>query len=208
MALNIYINHSSQDSPLLTSGVDWVLVDTDNDSLIITDGSDTVKDGEATPGETALNSAGIVLDGTEQIFPYYLLNDISAGVLKEVFLMGEGNYRYVLACDFDASTVSEPVLEAWDDADLDTIDSVILGEGTPSYSWITGIVTTDGLPGASWTGLSLAGSSDTHFLNLNNGNGALSVAKTLYCQLKCVVPDTQLDAGVSTPVLVVKWTSI
>lgn len=208
MALTIHINHSAQDSPLLTSGVDWVEVDTDNDSLIISNGSDTVKDGEATPGETALNGAGIFLDRSEQTFPHYFLNDISAVVLKEVFLMGEGNYRYVLAFDFDASTVSEPVLEVWDDSDMDTIASVILGEGTPSYSWIKGIVTTDALPGDDWTGLSLAGSSDTHFLNLNDDNGALTVAKTLYCQLKCVVPATQVDGGASTSVIVAKWTSI
>ena len=208
MALTIHINHSTEDSPLLTSGVDWVQVDPNNDVIIMSNGSDTVKDGEPTPGETALNSGGIVLDGTDQVFPHYFLNDVSVAILKEIFLMGDGNNRYVLAFDFDASTVSEPILEAWDDANFNTVDSVILGEGNPVYSWIKGIVTTDGLPGEAWTGIAMAGSSDTHFLNLNNENGALAVATTLYCQLKCVVPSTQNDAGASTPVLVVKWTSI
>jgi len=208
MALTIHINHSAVDSPLLTSGVDWVQVDTDNDNIIFSNGSLLVADGEASPGETALNSAGIVLDGTEQVFPHYFLNDASVALLKEIFLMGDGNYRYVLAFEFDDSTVSEPVLEAWDDSDLDTIASVILGEGTPSYSWIKGKTTTDALPGVAWTGTSIAGSSDGYFLNLNNGNGALSVAKTLYCQLKCVIPASQSDAGASTPVLVVKYTTI
>ena len=208
MALTIHINHSSQDSPLLTSGVDWIQLDPDNDNIIMSNGSPAVADGEASPGETALNSAGVVIDNTEQIYPYYFLNDASVALLKEIFLMGEGNNRYVMAFDFDASTVSEPVLEAWDDSDLDTIDSVILGEGTPSYSWLKGITTTDGLPGVDWPGNPLAGSSDGNFLNLNNGNGALTVAKTLYCNLMCKIPASQNDAGATTPVVVVKWTSI
>jgi len=208
MALNIHVNHSAVDSPLLTSGVDWVLVDPDNDTLIISDGSDTVADGEASPGESALNGAGVVLDGTEQVFDSYFLNDASAVLLKEIFLMGEGNYRYVLAFDFDDSTISEPVLEVWDDSDMDSIASVVLGEGTPTDSWIKGVVTTDALPGVAWTGSPLAGSSDGHFLNLNNGNGALSVAKTLYAQLKVVVPASQSDAGATTPILVCKYTTI
>ena len=89
MSLTIHINHSSEDSPLNTSGVDWIEVDPDNDTLIMSNGSDTVKDGEASPGESALNSAGVVLDGTEQTYAHYFLNDASAVLLKEIFLMGE-----------------------------------------------------------------------------------------------------------------------
>lgn len=208
MGLNIYVNHSAVDSPLLTSGVDWVLVDPDNDALIISEGSDVVADEEPSPGESALNSAGIVLDGSEQTYDKYFLNDASAILLKEIFLMGEGDYRYVLAFDFDDSTVSEPVLEVWDDSSMDTVASVVLGTGTPTNSWIKGITTTDGLPGVSWVGNTLAGASDGHFLWLNNENGALSVAKTLYCNLRVVVPSSQGDAGASLPVLVCKYTSI
>ena len=208
MSLNIHVNHSSIDSPLLTSGVDWVLLDTDNDNLIFSNGSDLIKDGEVSPGESALNSAGIVLDGTEQTYPKYFLNDSDVTLLKEIFLMGEGNSRYVLAFEFDDSTVSEPVLEVWDDSDMDSVDSVVLGEGTPTDSWIKGVVTTDGLPGVAWTGDALAGSSDGHFLWLNNENGALSVAKTLYAQLKIVMPSSQIDAGATIPVLVCKYTTI
>ena len=208
MSLTIHVNHSSTDSPLLTSGVDWIEVDADNDGIIFSNGSDTVKDGEASPGESALNGAGVVLDGTEQTFPYYFLNDASVALLKEIFLMGEGNYRYVVACDFDGATVSEPVLQLWDDTDMDSVDSTVLGAGTPASSWITGITTTDALPGASWAGSALAGSSDGHYLNLNDGNGALTVAETLYFQLKCVIPATQVDGGASVPIMVVKWTSV
>ena len=208
MALTIHINHSSTNSPLLTSGVDWVEIDPDNDKIIISNGSDTVADGEVSPGESALNGAGIVLDGSEQTYPHYFLDDSSAVELKEIFLMGSGNNRYVIAFEFDAPTVSEPVLEAWDDSDMDTIASTILGAGTPSSSWIKGITTTDDLPGDSWIGSTLAGSSDGHFLWLNNESGALLVADVLYCQLKCVVPASQTDAGASTPIIVVKWTTV
>ena len=208
MALNIHVNHSSIDSPLLTSGVDWVLLDVDNDSLIITDGSDTVKDGESIPSQSALNSAGVVLDGTEQIYDKYILSDFSANELKEIFLMGESNSRYVLCFEFTASTTSEPVLEAWDDSTYKTIANVVLGSGVASASWLRAITTTDALPGASWTGSRLAGSSDGNFLWLNNENGALSVAKNLYATLQCVIPATQIDAGASTPIIVCKYTTV
>ena len=208
MSLNIHVNHSSIDSPLLTGGVDWVLLDTDNDNLIFSNGSDLIKDGEVSPGESALNSAGIVLDGTEQTYPKYFLNDSDVTLLKEIFLMGDGNNRYVMGFEFDEVTTSEPILEAWDDNTRLTINSVVLGEGSPTNSWIKGITTTDGLPGVAWTGNSIAGSSDGHFLWLNNENGALTSAKTLYCQLKCTIPASQADAGASVPIIVCKYTSV
>jgi len=207
-ALAIHINHSTSDLPLDTSGVDWVEIDTTNDEIIFTDGSDTVKDGEAIPSDTQLNSAAPILDSTEQTIPMYLLSDNSASELKEIHNMGAGNYRYVMAFEFTTATVSEPVLEAWDDTDLDSVDSVPLGSGTPSSSWFRGVTTTAALPGAAWTGSRLAGSSDGNFLWLNNESGALSVADVLYCQLKLVIPATQQDAGSTNPVLAIKYATI
>jgi len=208
MALTIHVNHSSSDLPLNTSGVDWIEVDTDNDGIIFSNGSDTIADGEASPGESALNGAGVVLDGTEQVFPHYFLNDASVALLKEIFLMGDGNHRYVVACEFDAVTVSEPMLQLWDDTAMNTVASTVLGGDTPNDSWIRGITTTDALPGVGWTGSPLAGSADGNFLLLNNGDGALTGAETLYFQLKCVIPATQVDGGASVPIMVVKWTSV
>ena len=205
MALKIHINHSTSDLPIGTSGVDWVEIDTTNDEIIFTDGNDTVKDGEAIPSDTQLNSAAPILDSTEQTIPMYLLSDNSASELKEIHNMGAGNYRYVMGFEFTTATVSEPVLEAWDDTDLDSVDSVPLGSGTPSSSWFRGVTTTAALPGAAWTGSRLAGSSDGNFLWLNNESGALSVADVLYCQLKLVIPATQQDAGSTNPVLAVKY---
>jgi len=207
-ALKIYVNNGTSDLELNISGSSWVEIDTTNDEIIFTDGSDTVKDGEAIPSDTQLNSAAPILDSTEQTIAMYLLSDNSASALKEIHNMGAGNYRYVMAFEFTTATVSEPVLEAWDDTDLDSVDSVPLGSGTPSSSWFRGVTTTAALPGAAWTGSRLAGSSDGNFLWLNNESGALSVADVLYCQLKLVIPATQQDAGSTNPVLAIKYATI
>ena len=208
-ALAIHINHSTSDLELDTSGVDWIELDTTNDEIIFTDGSDTVKDGiTPLPSDIQLNSAAPILDSTEQTIAMYLLSDNSSSTLQEIFNMGAGNYRYVMAFEFDGATVSEPVLEVWDDTDLDSVDSVPLGSGTPASSWFRGVTTTSALPGAGWTGSRLAGSSDGYFLWLNDENGALSVADVLYCQLKLVIPATQSDAGSTNPVIAVKYATV
>ena len=208
--LTIYVNTGTQDSALGTSGAEFTEIDTDNDEIIISGGSDSVKDGEVIPSETQLNNAGLLLvqPRVEQTYDKYFLADSDANLLKQIHNMGAGNYRYILACDFDGSTVSEPTLELWDNSDLDSIDSVPLGSGVASSSWFRGITTTDALPGASWTGSRLAGSADGNFLWLRNEAGALSGADTLYCQLKCVIPSTQLEAGASVPVVAVKYATI
>jgi len=207
--MDIYVNTDTVDAPLNQSGIDWSIVDPDVDYLImLTNGSVSVADGQPIPSTTQLNQAGLVLTGVEQTCSKYFLADDSANLLKQIHNMGAGNKRYVLAFDFDAETASEPVLEAWDDTTMLTADDVVLGEGTPSSSWIAGIVTTDALPGVGWSGVRLAGDTAGHFLNLNNGNGALTGAETLYCQLKVVVSATEVDGGAEQPILVVKWTEL
>lgn len=203
--LTIYANTGTVDDELGVSGVEFTEIDIFNDRLIFTAGSDTVKDGEPSPSETQLNSAGILLTGSEIIIDKYLLDDNSANLLKEIHLMGNQDKRYVMAFDFDGATASEPVLEVWDDSDMNSIDLVCLGSGTASNSWYRGITTTAGLPGADWVGSRLAGSADGYFLWLNNQSGPLSGADTLYCQLKVIIPNTQLDAGAVTPVIAVKF---
>ena len=152
--LNIYVNTGTQDSALGTSGAEFTEIDVDNDTIIISGGSDTVKDGEPIPSDTQLNQAGLLLvtPRVEQTYDKYFLEDFDANLLKQIHNMGAGNYRYVMAFDFDDETVSEPVLELWDDSDLDSIDSIPLGAGVASSSWVRGKTTTDALPGASWVG--------------------------------------------------------
>lgn len=204
----IYANVSTSDSDLGTSGANYVEIDLDNDRLIFSAGSDVVIDGGSSPSDTQLNQAGILLTGSEITVSKYFLDDDSANELKQIHNMGSGNYRHVLAIDFDGSTASEPTLEVWDNDDLDSIDLICLGEGTASSSWFRGITTTDGLPGVGWTGSRLAGSADSYFLWLNNENGALSGADTLYCQMKIIISSTQLEAGAEAPVIAIKFASV
>jgi len=207
MALAIYANTSTQDTELGSSGAEFTEISPTNDTLIFSAGSDVVKDGEPIPTQAQLISAGVVITGAELIVPKYFLQDISESELKEIFNMGNQDKRYVLAFDFDGATASEPVLEVWDDTDMDSIDEVTLGEGSASLSWWRGITTTDGLPGSNWTGSRLAGSGSGYFLFLNNENGALAGADTLYCQLKIIIPSTASAGGSANPIIAVKWTS-
>jgi hypothetical protein len=206
--MDIYVNTNTVDSPL---GVgEFVLMDTDVDKLILlTNGSVSVADGQPIPSTTQLNQAGLVLTGVEQTCSHYFLVDDSANLLKQIDNMGAGNKRYVIAFDFtESETASEPVLEVWDNISLNTVNSVCLGLGTPSSSWIAGVCTTDASPGVGWSGSRLAGDTSGHFLNLNSGNGALVAPKTLYAQLKVVVPATEVNGGNEQPVMIVKYTTV
>jgi len=206
--LTIAFNTDTQDLDYGTSGVDWTDFSVGNDTLIFSAGSDVVADEEPIPGEAELNQAGIIIgQGVEVIVSKYLLADISASQLKEIHNMGNQNKRKVMAFIFDGATASEPVLEAWDDETLSTIAGAPLGAGSPVNSWIKGVVTNSSYPGTNWTGIAMAGSSDGHFLLLNDGNGALTGADTLYCNLKIVVPSDADTSGAFTPALVCKYTT-
>ena len=205
--LTIAVNTGLTDESYETSSAEWTIIDTANDYIIFTAGSDTVKDGEPLPSSSDLNQAGIILTGSQIIVDKYLLADADENELKQIHNMGNKNKRYVLAFDFDGETTSEPVLEAWDNSDMDTIDSVSLGNGLASGSWLKGIVTTLNTPGADWSGVSIAGSADGYFLLLNNGNGALDSSATLYCNLKLIIPATQLSSGANNPIIVCKYTT-
>jgi len=208
MALDIYVNVSSSDVVLDTSGSDWVEVDTTNDEIIFTKGNAVVADGEAIPSIAQLTSSAPIVNGVEYTYEKHFLSDADAGIIKEINNMGSGNYRYVMAFNFTTATVNEPTLEIWDDSDLDSVNSTILGAGTPASSWYRGITTTDALPGAGWSGSRLAGSSDGNYLLLNAENGALTVAKTLYCQLKLVIPSTETGSGSNSSVIAVKFATV
>jgi len=121
--------------------------------------------------------------------------------------MGNQDKQFVVAFDFDAATASEPVLEVWDDSNLNTIDNTMLGSGTPSASFVRGVTTTTASPGSNWitSGTRMAGSSDGNFLNLNDQNGFLTGADTLYCNLAIVIPSSQTTGFSANVVFVVKW---
>lgn len=209
--LTIALNCDDQDQPYGHSGVIWIDLSLANDSLIFTAGNTTVADGQPIPSSFQLSNAGPYLDPLNPVdilIDHYLLADLSANLLREVHLMGQQDTRYVVAFDFDGATTSEPVLEAWDNLNMNSTDLDCLGDGTPSTSWLHGVVTTDALPGSAWVGYALAGSSDNHFLWLNNQNGALSVAGTLYCNLYLKIPAAQTSSLAQTPILVCKYTTV
>ena len=207
--LVVHSNTDTQDLPLNSSGVEWTDLDLNNDTLIFTAGSNVVKDGEPLPSQSDLVQAGVVLTGAQIVVDKYLLSDASSATLKEISLMGNNTNRYVMAFDFDNLTASEPVLELWDDTLLNTVANITLGAGVPNNSWWRGVVTTDGAPSAGWalTGSRLAGASSGNFLLLNNGNGALPSATTLYANLAIVIPASASTGGSVVPVFVVKWLS-
>ena len=207
MALKVYINTDVQDLTLGSSGVDWVEFAELSDKLLFTAGNPEVSDGANIPTASELISAGIELTGSEVILSEYILQDTSEALLKSINNMGNLDKSYVIAFDFDDITASEPVLEVWDDTNINTVDNILLGNGTPSASFIRGITTTISPPGTNWIAgaTKMAGSADGNFLYLNDQNGFLTIASTLYCNLAVVVPASQLTGFGSDPVFAVKW---
>lgn len=207
MALVVHINVDTQDLSLQTSGVDFVEFSEGNDQIIFTQGNPEVQDGADIPTQSELISAGVELTGSQIILDEYLLQDTSENLLKNIDNMGNIDKQFVIAFDFDSPTASEPVFEAWDDINLNSINNTMLGAGTPSASFIRGVTTTSGSPGANWatTGTRMAGSTDGNFLFLNDENGFLTGADTLYCNLAVIVPASQTTGFSANPVFVVKW---
>jgi len=207
MSLSFYVNTDTQDLPRGTSGVEFTLVNLVNDYIIFTAGSVAVADAADLPTPAELNSAGVLITTSDVEVAHQILADVSDNLLREIHNAGNQNKRYVYCFAFDAATASEPILEIWDDSTIDTITDYCLGEGVANDSFFRGITTTEALPGVGWTGKRLAGSSDNHFLWLNNEAGALSAAKDLYCNLRETVPANFDTSFSETPVLVVKYTT-
>lgn len=183
----------------------FTTMDIVNDYLIFSAGSAVVADGEAIPSEAQLNSAASVISESAPVeVAKCFLADVGSNLLREIDLYAD-NARYVFAFDFDGATASEPILEMWDDVDLDSYDLYSLGDGTPNDSWFAGVCTTDALPGASWTGTPLAGSGASNIIYLNNNNGAIAVATVLYANLKVTIPANPSRSAKELPVLVVKY---
>jgi len=206
MGLKLYVNVGTDDVARDETGADFVEVNATNDRLIFSGGSDTVKDGEPIPTTQQLNSAAPLIIASDVEVEHFFLADASEVLLREIHNAGNQNKRYVFCVAFDAETASEPVLELWDDSGMDTVENYSLGEGVANSSFFRGITTTDALPGVGWVGKRLAGSSDNHFLWLNNENGALDGAKDLYFNLRITIPANFSYGFAENPVFVIKWT--
>ena len=206
MATNLVVKANTTSNDTTDIG-NFVTLDLANDKLIWSDGSSAVADGQDTPSEAELNEASpLVPSVSDYEVPYLFLLDFSATgqELKEVDLAGSGNYRYVLRFEFDADTATEPTLEAWDDTNHSTANLNCLGAGTGSDSYIRVVRTTDGAPGASWSGTPIAGSSNKS--NMNGGAGAIgSGGDTVYYNIKVIIPVGATPAS-ETPVITVRYT--
>ncbi len=205
MAATIFVNVSENDNPRSSAPEDYIEVNLTYDRFIFSAGSDVVKDGEVIPSSQQLTSAGSIILNTDVEVPHFFLADYSANLLREIHNAGNQNKRYVFCIAFDAPTASEPILELWDNDDLDTINYYSLGEGFANSSFFRGITTTSSLPGAGWTGKRLAGSSDNHFLFLNDLGGVLTVAKDLYFNLRITVPANFPIASAEVPIFSIKY---
>ncbi len=202
--LTVKVNTTSNDT---TDSGNFVTLDLTNDKFIWSDGSSAVADGQDTPTDAELNEASpLVPTSSDYEVPKMFLLDYSATgqELKEIFLAGSGNNRYVLRFEFDAPTATEPTLEAWDDNTHSTNNLNCLGAGNGANSYIRVVRTTDGAPGASWSGSPISGASYKSLMN--GGAGALgSGSHTIYYNIKVVIP-VGATPSAETPVLTVRYT--
>ena len=209
--LSIYVNIVDPTIGIYTLA-DYLQLDLRNDYLIWTAGSSVVGDGMThQPTQTELTNASPIIDPLNPVtVPLCLLMDYSHynGIYtRQVMGMG-GNYAYVFAFKFDNVTVTEPQLEAWDDATLTTTNNNVLGAGTPANSMVKAICTTGGLPGANWVGTAIAGNGATRVVPLNSGLGALNYGETLYANIKIVIPANYSTPAIESFVLAVRFAFI
>lgn len=196
--LLLYMNYTDIDvaRDAVPSGEEYYIEHENTDYLICTAGSDDVAAGQPLPTTEQLNRAATLLDDEDPVVvAHYLFADVSENLLREMLLAGRGDNQYVFCASFDGATSSEPVLEAWDNTDMDSYSDICLGSGVPNSSWYKAICTTNASPGTNWTGTPLAGNGSANQILLNAGAGALSMAKDLYFNFHIYIP-----AGIATPV--------
>jgi hypothetical protein len=208
--MKFLINYVNADVNYTTTPANYIELDLDHDFLIWTHGDDIVKDlmtHEPTAGE--LNAAAEEISEEEDVMvTLCLLMDYSHNVggsyyTHKVIGMGE-NKRYSFCFSFDGATATEPQLEAWDDITHTTSNKNVLGLGVALDSMIKAKCTTNTLPGVDWAGTPIAGGSNV--VLLNDGAGALSVAKDLYSNIKIVLPEDYDTPAVENFILTVRFT--
>ena len=206
--LDILANISAVDSDRVAQPSNFVQMDLANDKLIWSAGSVSVANGLDTPTSIELDEAATIIGPADvEIDKLFLLDFSDVGVeLKEVLLAGSTDTRYVICLAFDNPTASEPTLEAFDDNTHSSINSNVLGAGTPANSMIKAVLTTAGLPGASWVGTAISGAVAPNVLQLNGGAGALVAAEDIYVNLKVVIPASFSTPFAENPVITCRYT--
>lgn len=217
-SLSVRMNLVDADVSYQTTAANYITLDLANDYLIFTSDSTDVDDRMSSePTSNELNDSATQISQSadvtvEKLYVMDYSHSWSGSYYTyEVKGMSE-NKRYVFAFSFDGATASEPQLEAWDDSDHDSTALHVLGNGTPASSMVKAICTTNSLPGASWSGTAIAGSGTGRYIQLNDGNGALSSVPSgqstqeLYANVKIVVPAAYSTPASETFVLTVRYT--
>ena len=204
----LYINNTTTELPIGSTGTDWIAVQSGYDSFIFSNGGAGVADGDPIPTVEELNRAGVQLDADNPVIvPKYFLSDLSADLLLEIFNAGNQQKRYAFGISFDGATATEPQLEAWDNDSMDSYADPALGLGSPGSSWYRAICTTTSTPALNWTGTPLAGSGASNVVFLNDGNGALSGAGELYFNFKVIIPGGYLVPASHNPIFAITFTT-
>ena len=202
--VTIYVNNSSTDDTRANIPSSYVQMDLSNDKWYFTTGSSAVANGQDEPTDAELNEAATLISNSVDVeIDKLILLDKDVDLLKEIYLAGSGDKRYVINFSFDGATASEPTLEAWNTTAHSSATLHVLGNGTPANSWIHAKVTTTSAPGSSWTGTKIAG---TNKLLLNEGGGALSGAKEIYINLYILIPQSYSTGANETPVITIRYT--
>jgi len=206
-ALLVRVNYVDATHEYVGHNADYITMDLTNDYLIWSKLLADLMTHEPTSDE--LNAAAEIIDpAVNVIVAKCLLMDYSHNVGGSYYThlvkgMSE-NEKYVFCFSFDGPTATEPQLEAWDSSAHTTYVKNVLGAGYPANSMLKGICTTISLPGAGWPGIALAGGSNV--ILLNNGSGALTVAKDLYANLKIVIPAAYVTPAAETFVKTIRYT--
>jgi hypothetical protein len=208
-SLIIRANLVDADVAYATTPADYITLDLANDYMIWSEDLEDLMTHEPTSDE--LNEHAVIIeDDANKTVPECLIMDYSydwGGSYYTHLVIGMGlNKRYVYCFSFDGATAIEPQLEAWDDDTHTTTVKHVLGAGVPANSMIKAVCTTGALPGASWVGTAIAGSNSARVVKLNDGNGALTIAKHLYANMKIVIPMAYATPAIESFTLCVRYT--
>jgi hypothetical protein len=201
--LVLRINNTMDDVLYVGNHSKFVDVEDEVDTFIFSNETDQVKDGMS-PGEIDLNRAATTLNDSYavDVSKYFILK---SRVLKEAKLAGNQNFQHAFCCSISGATATEPILEAWDDNNINTILLPCLGAGNPNISWYKAVCTTNGAPGDPWVGtVSLGGSGSSNHLPLNDGV-IPTEAIDLYFNFKIRIPAQVFLPSVYSPILLVTF---
>ncbi|MFN3467115.1 MAG: hypothetical protein ACK4WF_05375 [Candidatus Brocadiales bacterium] len=170
----------------------WKLITTGASGHVFAPTGQAASDGDPT---NTRDNIVVPNTGTVEVDETYIDNGTT---IEQVPLAGTnqgkqsgGATRYVFCIHFDGPTTGPVYLECWDDSNHNTINSKVLGSGTPANSYIKGINTTSAPPvNADWVAnnehKNMAGGADANRLILSAT--ALTGPTNLYFNLAIRVP--------------------